>query len=85
MANLYDTRPAGLHTNAQPVTEREWKPEPVERAPSDPRDMPLDFVLTPQERTQAAIDYCAMQAHVRRLNRLDTAQAVADELVRRDP
>lgn len=38
------TRPAGLHTNAQPVTEREWKPKPVER---DERDEPIPYTPEP--------------------------------------
>ncbi|WP_202844745.1 hypothetical protein [Luteimonas saliphila] len=61
-----------MHTRWQPVVQQD--------EPSDA----LEFVLTPQERTDAAKAYCAIKAHVNRLNRLDAAQAVADELVRRE-
>ncbi len=58
-------RPAGLHTKAQPVTEREWKPEPDY---VDPRDRPLDYVLTPHERVAAAMAAIHLEANRRRLN-----------------
>ena len=59
-----------------------WKPAVQSEQKADP--MAFDLVLTPQELDQVALAKCHLEAHVRRLNRLDTAQAVADELVRRE-
>ena len=61
-------------------TPTRWQPYVQQDEPSDA----LEFVLTPRERDVAALASLHIKAHVRRLNRLDTAQAVADELVRRE-
>ena len=58
-------RPAGLHTNAQPVTEREPSCAPEYL---DPRDRPIEFGLTPRERDAAAMAAIHLEANRRRLN-----------------
>lgn len=60
----------------KPVAERDFGPQPHADG--------LDFVLTPQERDQAAMATLYIEQRRRELNRRDTAQAVADELVRRE-
>ena len=58
-------RPAGLHSHAKPVTERDWTPAPQY---ADPRDVPLEFELTPQDQAIADFAGKCIKAHVRRLN-----------------
>lgn len=58
--------------NWKPVVEREAAPDG------------LDFVLTPRDRDIATMATLHLEQRRRELNRRDTAQAVADELVRRE-
>ncbi len=58
-------RPTGLHSYAQPVTDREPNLAPQY---ADERDRPLEFVLTPRERDRAAMAAIELESHRRRLN-----------------
>ena len=56
-----------------------WEPL-VEREES--KDDGIEFVLTPRERDVAKLAAIHLEANRRRLNRMDTAQSLADALVR---
>jgi len=58
-------RPAGLHSMAKPLVEREPDYAPQY---ADPRDVPLEFVLTPQDQAIADFAGKCIKAHIRRLN-----------------
>lgn len=58
-----------------------WTPATIPAdAPSNPDG--IDFVLTQNERSKVAIFKCALEDNRKKLNRADTAQSLADALVR---
>jgi len=59
------TRPAGLHSMAKPLVEREPDYTPQY---ADPRDVPLEFELTPLDQAIADRAGKHLKEHVRRLN-----------------
>lgn len=81
MSNRISPTGIAIHDGWQPVTHRDPSPTPVYK---DQRDRPLDLILTPKERSKAAVAYCALMDSVRQANRNDTAQAAADALARLD-
>ncbi len=50
-----------------------WQPVTIPANEPDPRGPGLDFNLTPNERSQAAIAKCHLIRHVKRLNEADRA------------
>lgn len=65
---------ASNSTRWTPLVEREYDGQPNVDG--------IDFVLTPQERDQAALAAVHLEQRRRELNRRDTAQSVSDALVR---
>ena len=69
-------------TRWRPVVERDTYADPVVKTVVDERDVPLPFVQTPRDKDIAALAKCHLEANRRRLNRLDTAQSLAETLAR---